>query len=214
MYKFDGETEKVIARRYESGERPSTLAKEYGCAQWTIRAIAKRQGVTINPRGNQYREFPDAEVAEMYRRWEAGESQNAIALSLGVNQVIVSRVLRRGGYHKETRLARGERSNLWKGGKTISGGGYVMVHVSADHPFASMRTRVGYIMEHRLIMAESFGRPLERHETVHHKNGNRADNRLENLEVRIGLHGRGARFRCRCCGSYDVEAIDLHTSED
>lgn len=48
------------------------------------------------------------------------------------------------------------------------------------HPNA---TKYGMIMEHRLVMESIVGRLLEKHETVHHKNGNRKDNRPENLEL-------------------------------
>lgn len=39
------------------------------------------------------------------------------------------------------------------------------------------------ILQHRLVMEEFLGRPLEADENIHHKNGNRSDNRLENLEL-------------------------------
>jgi hypothetical protein len=81
-------------------------------------------------------------------------------------------------------------------GKIRSGGarfktttGYIRVH-KPDHPNASSD---GTALEHRLVMSEVLGRPLEDWENVHHINGIRDDNRSENLELWVKPQPAGQR---------------------
>jgi len=84
---------------------------------------------------------------------------------------------------------KGKRSFNWKGGRIVDKFGYVQIW-KPEHPNAKM---AGYIHEHRLVISEKLGRPLLSHENIHHKNGKRSDNRLENLELWTTIQPAGKR---------------------
>jgi hypothetical protein len=51
--------------------------------------------------------------------------------------------------------------------------------------------RYGWVFQHILIAEKKYGFSITREFTIHHKNKNRSDNRPENLELRVGNHGKG-----------------------
>lgn len=69
------------------------------------------------------------------------------------------------------------KNHFWKGGIKKDSGGYILVK-SNSHPFAN---NSGYVLEHRLVMEQHLGRTLLQTEVVHHINGDKTDNRIENL---------------------------------
>lgn len=113
------------------------------------------------------------------------------------------------GFTKDHRVLRGSEHGSWKGGRHVNHEGYINVIMYDDHPYISMRKRDGYVFEHRLVVAEALGRPLTPNETVHHKDGNRQNNHIDNLQLMHKGHERGIKLRCRDCGSCDIATETL-----
>ena len=85
---------------------------------------------------------------------------------------------------------KGETSHAWRGGICYDADGYIHCYAST-HPCSDVR---GYVLQHRLIMEDVIGRRLLSNEHVHHKNGIRSDNRVENLELWAVPHPYGQKI--------------------
>src|SRR5262245_45901020 len=125
----------------------------------------------------QITEDGSATLCEMYER---GFSCKAIAHMVGLNHATqVHRVLKKAGV--ATRPTNGHAFHKQYRGGRIWVGEYWRVKVSLDDPMASMRNNLGYVLEHRLVMARKLGRPLKESETVHHIDGDKENNSPDNL---------------------------------
>jgi hypothetical protein len=67
-----------------------------------------------------------------------------------------------------------------------------MVKVGHDKTAHIRADRNGWVYEHLIVAGEKYNMPITREYTVHHVNGDRQDNRPDNLELRHGPHGKGA----------------------
>lgn len=192
-----------IVDRYLASETLVAIAATYSCHESAIRHILRAAGIEGRPPGPPLKRLTDDQERVIIEMRELGVSQESIAQQLGLNQKRISRYLISIGRATRTYGSR------YKGGR-IEVGGYVRVRMEWDHPFAeAMSDSGGYVAEHRLVMAEALGRPLRSQETVHHVNGDRRDNRLTNLQLRFGAHGKGVALACGDCGSSNVQGQPL-----
>jgi hypothetical protein len=91
-----------------------------------------------------------------------------------------------------------------KGTGHITAGGYKGIR-KLGHPNAQIN---GVILEHVYIMSCHLGRALTKGENVHHKNGIRSDNRIENLELWSSRQCKGQRVEDKI--SWCKEFLDLY----
>ena len=94
---------------------------------------------------------------------------------------------------------------MWNIKKIVSKGDYLYALVP-EHPKA---TKNGYVLLHRIVMENHLGRFLNANEVVHHKNLNKKDNNIKNLEIlsireHAKKHGLKLKkhmvlLKCPCC---------------
>ncbi len=95
----------------------------------------------------------------------------------------------------------GRTNTNWKGGVKWTAAGYKQILVPPGTHGANKRS---YMMEHRKVMQDHIGRPLDKGEIVHHRNGIKADNRIENLEIVTHARPNGTVICPHCRKSFQI----------
>ena len=183
-------TEELKYLYYEEGLTLEEMCEKIGCkSSITASKILREHGIETNRNKMRSAQTRQGMSEEEFKQFliEKYEKENLslikIANSLGITQAALRRYFKKYNIlFKETSYAKsiatkGERHVNWLGGKRIASNGYVEVHVS-NHPRISKR---GTVYEHRLVIEEAIGRYLTDDEVIHHINGCKTDNRIENL---------------------------------
>lgn len=145
--------------------------------------ICQQCGKEFKPKGRAYgkAKFCDRKCSAAHRMAQPGELERVKKIA----------ATGRNGWTEESRASylenmTGEKNPAWKGGVTFmrKHGNYKPIkYVRCPAEFLPMARKDGYVMEHRLIVAQRLGRCLSRTEVVHHVNHDPQDNRPENLEL-------------------------------
>lgn len=154
-------------------------AKVLGVSRYIVSSTLSRLGIRIaKPQKNKRVVIDKSVLEDLYhgKRMSTAEIARQFDVSAeGVRELMIRYAIPR----RIVGSCPGDKNPSWKGGRVVDKSGYILVHCP-DHPNSNLN---GYIREHRLVMSEKIGRPLLRDEVVHHIDGDKQNNSVENLEV-------------------------------
>lgn len=141
------------------------IAKEFGVDHHLISKICKENGICTPTRNESAK-----------NTWKNHKHPNLG--KRGQESYMYGRTMPEETRRKIAATMTAEKSYNWSGGRKISGG-YILVY-EPSHPH---RDANGFVAEHRLLYEGLIGRCLSSKEIIHHINGDKTDNRIENLEL-------------------------------
>ncbi len=159
---------------------PSIIKRNGGkfCSRkcWEINNIGKPspgKGKPSARKGYKHSEETKQKISKSLKGKCAGKNNPMYGIHL------TRRKLSKEAKENISKAKQGPKNPAWKNGRRKNAQGYIRIH-SPNHPFADID---GYVMEHRLVMEKHIGRYLTPKEVVHHRNGIKDDNKIENFKL-------------------------------
>lgn len=181
------------------------ITKHFGTSWTALKRWLEEAGIATRLSGEWKRRDIDPET--VYRLYvEEKKTIKQIEKLLGCCQEVVQRAMKFAGIQPRS-ITDYAGTRPPKRNKTVDGAGYVLVHMPS-HPYCNTG---GYVREHRLVIEKNIGRVLLPEEDVHHKNGVKNDNRIENLEL---ISSRGEHVRLHNLADSTSQRLRKLTTEE
>jgi hypothetical protein len=173
-----------ITGAFSRGISLRMLAKEYGIDHNTLSKACKSVGISVPTKADSAKH-----TWSNHKHPHIGKR--------GADSYAYGRKQSREDVEKRIAKISGPNNYHWSGGRKKHSAGYIVAY-APDHPWAD---RQGFVLEHRLVIEKHIGRILHPDEVVHHINGDKTDNRLENLTLltmssHSKLHQELRRHQC------------------